>query len=158
VTAIDLPPTRKVFFKQWEQNDDLYDEFHRSNCRRCHRPTNFRKWYTTREVYDVSFELKFEPYFVVRKSPTLPPFWEHFTGFGQNKVSWVEEVAAAGYRFYVSPDSFLIHINHDYKNQPTKHGGSLKDRIVCEYLEFFQPYVKRVHGTYLYDSLPESSD
>jgi len=152
VTALDLPPTKEAFLEQWEQNHDLYDEFHRERCGHCHRPTNFRLWYKTREVYKVSYRVSFEPYFVLRKSPTLPPFWEHFTGFGKNKISWIEEMAAAGYQFYVSPESFLIHIHHDYG---TDRSGRYPRHILNEYRHFFQPYVIRRYGTHLYDSSDE---
>ena len=52
----------------------------------------------------------FEPYLVLPK--TAPPFDNMFLGFGWNKVSHVEEVAAARFNFFVLPDAYIVHTPH----------------------------------------------
>lgn len=96
----------------------------------------------------MEYKVNYEPYFVMKMSSAIPPFWEHFTGFGRNKISWVEEVAIRGYRFYVSPDSFLIHINHDYSKQDVQ---VVRPFIIDEYAHRFQVYLKNKYGKSLWE-------
>ena len=89
----------------------------------------------------VKYSLNFEPYYVVRKTDKLPRFWEHFTGFGKDKISWVEEMAVAGYKFYVNPDAFLVHLNLSVRPKAARRS------ILKEYFKSFQPYLKRTYGS-----------
>jgi len=102
-----------------------------------HGPTKFPRWYSCNESYSIPYRYRYEPYVVVQKSHALPPFWEHFFGFGINKMSWVEELGSIGYEFHVLPESFLIHINH------VEHGGRRvhKKETITEYKRF-QNYLK----------------
>ena len=86
-------------------------------CPTCQSRTNDSFWYGTTTIYPVTYAIQYEPYFGVRMTAAVPPFWEHFTGFARDKVTWVEGMALAGFQFHVSPDMFPIHINHDYSKQ-----------------------------------------
>jgi len=77
----------------------------------------------------------------VRKIDKLPRFWEHFTGLGKNKLSWNEEMAVAGYKFYVNPDAFLVYLNLSVRQKPARRS------ILEEYSKSFQPYLKRTYGS-----------
>ena len=106
-----------------------------------HEPTDFPRWYNASDVYMVKYYIKYEPYYVVRKSETLPLFWEHFTGFGQSKLSWNEEMAILGYEFYVNPDAFLIQSKIKLKKQK-----ATRQWIHNEYFKSFRPYLKETYG------------
>jgi glycosyltransferase-like protein LARGE len=151
--ADNLPSSKAALLKQMEDHPETLEIFQKNEWEPCHKPTNFPLWYNSSEIYLVKFQFYFEPYYVIRKTPALPPFWEHFTGFGFDKTSWVEEIAAAGYHFYVSPDEFLIHIQHDHRAQYIAN-RKLGNRSISEYTFEFQPYVKNLHGTYLYEITP----
>jgi glycosyltransferase-like protein LARGE len=151
--ADDLPSTKAAVLKQMEDNPGMLEVFLKNEWERCHKPTNFPLWFKSSQIYLVKYEFHFEPYYVIRKTPSLPPFWEHFTGFGFDKLSWVEEIAAAGYHFYVSPDEFLIHIQHGHSSQYST-SRQIGNKSFYEYEFEFLPYVKKRYGTYLYDITP----
>jgi glycosyltransferase-like protein LARGE len=153
LTADHLPSTKVELLKQMEDNPGMLEVFLKTEWERCHRPTNFPLWFKSSQIYLVKYEFHFEPYYVIRKTPSLPPFWEHFTGFGFDKLSWVEEIAAAGYHFYVSPEEFLIHIQHGHSSQYSS-SRQIGNKSFYEYYFEFLPYVKNKYGTYLYDITP----
>ena len=113
----DVPFSKANLLSQLDSNFERIAPFH-ENYASGHGPTNYAKWYRAVEPYDVEHDLDYEPYFVVNKKKwDVPLFWEHFTGFGKNKQSWVEELAVAGFRFYVCPDAFIVHIDHSVDGQ-----------------------------------------
>jgi glycosyltransferase-like protein LARGE len=84
-----------------------------------HGPTNYKKWFKTSATYPVKYESGFEPYFIAGREG-LPRFWDGFVGFGFNKVTWVDELAAAGYELNIGVldvPVFLLHLNHMYKKE-----------------------------------------
>ena len=139
LTSFDLPDTKDALLEQLEKNPSMFEPFY-SCCPELQGPSNYSYWYQAHEIYPVVYQNLYEPYYVVRMIDTVPPFWEHFYGFGLNKVSWVEEVATAGFRFYVSPDMFIIHINHERGNQGET------PYIRDEYEHQFKPYLERRYG------------
>ncbi|KAK2549747.1 Xylosyl- and glucuronyltransferase LARGE2s [Acropora cervicornis] len=65
--------------------------------------TNYIKWYQTNEPYEVrSYQDKYEPYLILRRTPELPFYDQRFTGYGMNKISHVIELAL----LRISPLSF----------------------------------------------------
>merc|ERR1719162_1642411 len=92
---------------------------------------DFARWYKASDAYMINYKKNFEPYYVVLKTDKLPQFWEHLTGFGKNKLSWVEEMALAGYEFHVAPDCFLVHINHSHPNSEPK-----REVLECRYIRY----------------------
>jgi hypothetical protein len=63
-------------------------------------------------------------------------------------ISWVEELAVAGFNFYVSPDSFVYHVGHDLNNH--EDTTTIRPYIADEYASQFQAYLKNVYGTSLW--------
>ena len=113
----DVPFSKANLLSQLDTNFERIAPFH-ENYASGHGPTDYAKWYRAAEPYEVEYDLDYEPYFVVdKKKWDVPLFWEHFTGFGKNKQSWVEELAVAGFRFYVCPDAFIVHIDHSVDDQ-----------------------------------------
>ena len=43
----------------------------------------------------------------------MPPFQEIFTGYGQNKATWILQLRRAGYAFYQVGRVFVIHFPHE---------------------------------------------
>ena len=121
-----------------------------------HGPTKFEKWITTLNQYQVEYAPRFEPYFVVNKQNGLPPFWEYFQGYGFNKWSWVAELHAAGWKFIVAPNSFLVHIDHDYSTN--KSSRNIGDQMAEEFSLGFVPYIRKEYGSnpFSWDDLSHS--
>ena len=70
-----------------KKNDKTYKIFLLKSKTQAHNATDYERWYATDDqLYDVSYQADYEPYVVVRRDSNLPPFWEHFTGFGRNKL------------------------------------------------------------------------
>ena len=112
-----MPFSKANLLRQLDANFERIAPFH-ENYASGHGPTDYAKWYRGAEPYQVYYDLDYEPYCVVdKKKWDVPLFWEHFTGFGKNKQSWVEELAVAGFRFYVCPDAFIVHIDHSVDDQ-----------------------------------------
>ena len=117
IIAQDIPFSKANLLKQLDANFERITPFH-ERYPSGHGSTNYPKWYKSIEPYQVDFALDYEPYFVINKKKwDAPPFWEHFTGFGKNKQAWVEELALAGFHFYVCPDAFIVHIDHSVDGQ-----------------------------------------
>jgi hypothetical protein len=56
----------------------------------------------------------YEPYVVLRRCPTTPPFAEAFTGYGWNKIQHIHHLRARGFKFSVlPPPAFLVHFPHE---------------------------------------------
>lgn len=51
-------------------------------------------------------------YLLVKKSSKLPLYDERFTGYGWNKVQWIEHLRMKGYRFFVFEQGFIVHCPH----------------------------------------------
>jgi len=144
LTAKDLPSTKEALLDQMKENPLLFDHFNIQTCVACQSRTNYSFWYGATQIYPVTFAIQYEPYVVFRMTAAVPPFWEHFTGFARDKVTWVEEMALAGFHFHVSPNMFLIHINHDYSKQAKR---LIRPQILDEFAYHFEPYLKQVYGT-----------
>ena len=76
-----------------------------------HAPTNFSRWRTSSQPYSVEWAPNYEPYVVVKKE-NLPSFDERFVGFGWNKVSFIMQLDAKNYKFFVHPSAFVMHMPH----------------------------------------------
>lgn len=75
-----------------------------------HRQTDFDRWKSSSDVYEVEWSRDFEPFIVTSRD--VPRFDERFIGFGWNKVEHITQLAALGYKFLVVPEAFMIHKIH----------------------------------------------
>jgi len=53
----------------------------------------------------------YEPYVLLDKRQS-PWYDELFVGYGNDKTSYTYELVAAGFDFYVAPNSFIFHLDH----------------------------------------------
>lgn len=80
---------------------------------RGHTLTNYTRWYREEQPYILqSFDDMFEPYTLLKNTPTLPLYDERFRGYGMDKITYIMELYAAGYQFVVLPDVWITHLPH----------------------------------------------
>lgn len=81
-----------------------------------HSSTGYAEWLKqepdTLEPILCLGSVRYEPYVVVRRCQELPPYQEHFTGYGKNKVSWMWQFRRSGYHLFRLGDGFVIHYPH----------------------------------------------
>ncbi|XP_033126599.1 uncharacterized protein LOC117124472 isoform X2 [Anneissia japonica] len=98
-----------------------------------HRLTNYPVWYRSKEPYKVTgYQDQYEPYVILRRTPSLPEHNEHFSSSLFNKVSFTMELKAAGYEFLVLPDVWAIHMPHRQNSHsvpPLKDPPQLDDHV-----------------------------
>jgi len=83
-----------------------------------HAPTNYTAWFentttgadSTYRVATPKHPWYYEPYVIVRADLALP-FDESFVQYGFNKISFVHELAAAGFDFHVTKNAHTVHTN-----------------------------------------------
>ncbi|XP_068678559.1 uncharacterized protein [Montipora foliosa] len=89
----DLPETKDDLVRMVKTKKTL-SPFRQIESPLSHSSTNYSKWYHTSEPYDVTtYQDKYEPYVILRRTPHLPLYDERFTGYGMNKISHVIELA-----------------------------------------------------------------
>eukprot|EP00940_MAST-03C_sp_MAST-3C-sp2_P001166 g1166.t1 len=80
-----------------------------------HFATDNIRWQQAMAPYEVSYRFGYEPFLMMRRP--APRFDERFVGYGQNKVSYAYELAAANYRFIVAHDAYVIHELEESESQ-----------------------------------------
>ncbi|KAI1306474.1 LARGE xylosyl- and glucuronyltransferase 2 [Halotydeus destructor] len=94
------------------KDDAILQPFRIAESYEAHSNTDYWKWYFAKENYFVAeFSDKYEPYVILEKQHA-PFFDEQFTGYGMNKVTYINELFAAGYQFEVLHDAWLTHWPH----------------------------------------------
>jgi hypothetical protein len=90
-----------------------------------HRATNYGHWFGTNDPYpvpttpppplptrlQVGWEWTYEPYILGYK-PCLPKYGLEFVYYGNDKISFIYNLAAWGARFVVMPEGFITHKWH----------------------------------------------
>ncbi|GAM24858.1 hypothetical protein SAMD00019534_080330 [Acytostelium subglobosum LB1] len=84
-------------------------------CPKCHGPTDYEQWYSADMAYKAQYKWNYEPYLLFDRTQT-ELFDEVFKGYGFDKNSHVFTMAVMGFKFFVQPESFIIHINHEQAN------------------------------------------
>ena len=81
-----------------------------------HGSTRYMDWITQDKDELLPIECmtspRYEPYVVMRYCRDLPPFQEQFAGYGQNKITWMQQVRRSGYKFFQLGQGFLLHFPH----------------------------------------------
>eukprot|EP00048_Salpingoeca_helianthica_P006340 m.97461 g.97461 ORF g.97461 m.97461 type:complete len:554 (+) comp13979_c0_seq1:199-1860(+) len=75
-----------------------------------HAATNYTHWGLATQPYSITFQDKYEPYYIVHRDG--PVFEESFRGYGSNKAAHALELFAAGFTFTVAPSWWLVHRAH----------------------------------------------
>ena len=75
-----------------------------------HKYTDYPRWRTATEIYEAKYSMPYEPYFVTNKR--VPRYDPTFVGYGNDKTGQCYEVAAAGMKYLVLPQSFVFHVDH----------------------------------------------
>lgn len=135
--------TKEDLLKLIQMDPEAIEPFLKHRKPASHMATKSSFWMKTEKRYPIKYSEDYEPYIVVRKGLDLPPFWEHFTGFGRNKLEWIEELHVAGYNFTVVPDVFAVHKQH------AGYGiRNIRPFIGDEFVNRFQMYLKRKYGSF----------
>eukprot|EP00945_MAST-04E_sp_MAST-4E-sp1_P003321 g3321.t1 len=83
---------------------------HAAKLEAAHGATNYKRWYKTKNPFQILYELFFEPYVVVSKD--MPRYDQRFSGYGHDKSSHIFDLYMQDYKFIVLPEAFVIHIEH----------------------------------------------
>ncbi|ORX94731.1 hypothetical protein K493DRAFT_329867 [Basidiobolus meristosporus CBS 931.73] len=109
-----------MFHKVWQQG---------------HGSTNYTRWYSADQPYLVTeYTYSYEPYVVVKKD-AVPWCDERFIGYGANKAACLYEIYLSGTDFWVLPNDFLIHQNHDYPEVTRRMERKLNKQIYTNFRE-----------------------
>ena len=70
----------------------------------------------------------YEPWIILRADvDDMPAFDESFVTYGFNKISWIHELAADGYKLFVSLSSWMVHTNI-HPNRGSQTSGEMLQR------------------------------
>ena len=105
----------------WHKVIDRFDPTERG-----HNATQYGRWMTTNEPYEVHYEFRYEPWVI---SSRLSTKWYdyRFRGYGKNKIVHLEHMNASGFRFIVSPSSWLMHRPHSHTGTKLQHRDDFQD-------------------------------
>ena len=59
----------------------------------------------------MEYSFGYEPWGLALRQQ-VPLFDERFRGYGMNKIVWSQAIAAAGFKFMVHHDAFMVHQPH----------------------------------------------
>ena len=132
------------------KNDTLtFKPFQWKSNRHGHSSTRSETWFgqDSNALVPIKCVLseRYEPYLVVRYCRDTPPFQEAFTGYGQNKISWVQHIRHLGHKLFRVGAGFCAHVPH--KTSPAKKKwrlsrGGRKKREVTNIAKAFKMWLK----------------
>jgi len=105
----EQPRTKREVLLENRRNNAYQVHLHKGV--NAHRATRYEQWYASSRPYEVRYDYLWEPYVMVLRE-SCPLFDERFIGYGNDKASHTYELQAAGFRFVVAPQPFLIHQDH----------------------------------------------
>jgi hypothetical protein len=110
-----------------------------------HSSTRSETWFGQKSNTIVPIECvmssKYEPYMVVRYCRDTPRFQEAFTGYGWNKISWIQHILHLGYKLFRVGGGFCVHVPHKSSPAKNKWTGRTK-REVTNLLKAFKMWLK----------------
>ena len=74
----------------------------------------------------IKWQKDFEPYFVVRSD--VVRYDLRFSGYFWNKVSHCVELDAQGYKYYVLPNTYIVHLVHANSADMNRFRSSPKNK------------------------------
>jgi hypothetical protein len=106
------PPVK---YKTWASNAN-YMQFLDITWKYAHSTTCPSSWpnQSASELFPLTCVMSdwYEPYLAIRYCRDTPPFQEAFAGFGENKVTWMNQVRRTGFRLFRIGDGFTMHVPH----------------------------------------------
>lgn len=88
----------------------------------------------------------YEPYVVLPTQPEPPQYEPTFDGYGMNKIAHTLALTAAGYRFEVLPDSWVVHLPHGESAAAKAFSTDIRQRVFNRMVRF--RYVARLQHVY----------
>ncbi|ORY06743.1 hypothetical protein K493DRAFT_203036 [Basidiobolus meristosporus CBS 931.73] len=127
--------------------DERIDMFHKKWVRG-HGSTDYSKWYQSTSPYVVTeYNYSYEPYVIVKKDGT-PWCNERFIGYGGNKAACLYEIYLSGIDYWVLPNDYIIHQNHEYLENTRKIERKLNKKIYDNFRdEACFRYFRNMHAT-----------
>lgn len=112
-----------------------------------HKYVDYARWMTATQVYEAQYSFPFEPYFLAPR--TIPRYDVRFYGYGNDKASHGYELNAAGFKFMVTPEAFVVHVAHAQGSWVQASFVDPKDRLSKTLTTFLadvdRRYIKRVN-------------
>ena len=162
--TIEIPSSATTLRELLEKGEAR--QVHSFKGARAHAATDYQRWKSLgktrnpdsqsenvgRELwYEVAYEYLWEPYVLVRKGEEsqVPRYDERFIGYGNDKVSFVYELAASGYSFRVILDGFIIHKDHEKPKWRSDYGSQMNgnsQRGWKKWVEFVHDIKRRYKG------------
>jgi len=93
--------------------------------------------------------IRYEPYLVLSTwGPATPRYDEQFTGYGKNKIQFVNHLRVAGFKFSVLPREFLVHFPHPFS--PAKltwlQNTTLRKHVDTQFASFMKKLAREYSG------------
>ena len=102
-----VPQTKQELLAMGDKVSQVHPEKGRDVA---HSPTDYARWRTATEPYEVRFRMPYEPYYLANKR--VPRYDAAFLGYGNDKTGQCYEVSRAGFKFKVLPFAFVFHMDH----------------------------------------------
>jgi len=128
--------------------------FHVETCPQCHHATKYEDWFAleVNSSVAVAFELtwapSWEPFYLGLAD--VPDYDERFKQYGFDRISQVCEMHAAGYRFQLMANAFVVHKGfkskksfHRSKDEENRRNWFLYEHVFNQELKLKYPDSKR---------------
>ena len=154
-TPDQLPTSKEALYHSVRSN--LSETFRERRYPAGHGPTNFTRWFKSvaptnpkskpdenvgSAYYPIFYRPGFEPY-VLAYRPGIPRYWNGFRGFGQNKLSWFQELHRAGYVFGSLWEFYVVHLQHPSTfDSKERNSNVVKNEAFLTYLNEQYPLTK----------------
>lgn len=114
-----IPDTKEQVLELYSEPDGVapsITQFDSEGNRAGHNSTRYKEWLSQSNGTLIPIHCfasdRYEPYLVVQYCQDMPPFQEAFTGYGQNKLTWLWHLRHSGYSFHQVGDGFVVHYPH----------------------------------------------
>ncbi|KAK9722075.1 hypothetical protein K7432_002962 [Basidiobolus ranarum] len=128
-------------------DDKKVSMFHKG-WTRGHGSSNYTHWYQADTPYTVTeYNFSYEPYVIVKKDG-IPWCNERFIGYGGNKAACLFEIYLSGVDYWVLPQDFIIHQNHDYLEDTRRIERNFNKKVYQNFREeacfrYFRNFLSR---------------
>eukprot|EP00750_Incisomonas_marina_P000542 INCI10413.1.p1 GENE.INCI10413.1~~INCI10413.1.p1 ORF type:complete len:394 (-),score=47.78 INCI10413.1:125-1306(-) len=92
--------------------------------------------------------VKYEPYVLLKRSAVLPRFDERFSGYGKNKIEFVEHLRFLNFSFVVLPELFVVHLPHEKSKSFEKWLQEDRERVDALFDKFLLDLSLENEGRY----------